>query len=216
MDIKTHVSLVYKSIFFIFLTCLSVNVFAVKAVLPWSLEIGLGYGQYQNMYVSDGQVFLARVGIAKEVIQYLALHGGMELGIQSGNTARLKISDSEKYALGGLPIDTTIKPMLDMLLTGKVYTQLDSPLYGIFKAGAIVRHWQFNNRGSINDITRVDPEFQLGVGMDVAKRLSLSLSYQGIIGRNPDFKIISPDCEAHVSNISGMNSVVLGITIIFD
>lgn len=73
---------------------------------PWSLEVGLGYGNYQDMIRSDGSTTLTRIGIAKEFIRSQHLRTGLELGAQTGNTARLNISEDIKNSLGGLPVDS--------------------------------------------------------------------------------------------------------------
>ena len=183
--------------------------------LPWSLEVGLGYGKYQNMLRSDGTTVLARIGIAKQIVRMQAFSAGIEMGVQSGNTARLSVPDSIENELGGLPVDSTIKPSLDLLLTAKVYPLTKRIFFTQIKAGAISRRWQFT-RGSVNDVSKVNPEIQIGIGYDVNRVASVSLSYQGIFGNNPDFKIVTEDCLAHVSGIPGENSVILGLSVYLD
>src|SRR5205814_85253 len=131
------------------------------------------------------------------------------------NTARLSVPESIQNQLGGLPVDSTIKPSLDLLLTGKVYPLSKRIFFTQIKVGAISRRWQFT-RGSINDVSQVNPEIQVGIGYDINKLVSLSFSYQGVFGNNPDFKIVSEDCLAHVSGIPGESSIILGLSIYLD
>lgn len=187
--------------------------------LPWSLEIGLGYGQYLHMARNDGTTVLARMGIAKELLHIQTFRAGMEMGVQSGNTMRLEVPLDTEYQMGGLHMSSTIKPSLDLLLTGKFYSR-NRNFFIQIKAGPVWRHWQFV-RSAVNDISEVDPEIQLGIGYDINRVASLSLSYQGIFGKNPDFKIVSEnyilgDCYARVSGIPGENSIILGLSFSLD
>lgn len=180
--------------------------------LPWSLEIGLGYGKYQNMIASDGKTVLSRIGFGKEFFSYKIFHMGMEVGVQTGDNARLSIPESTQILLGGLPVDTVIKPMLDMLIKGKLSLPKYTSIYSQVKAGVIWRQWQFT-RSSVNDLSKIDPELQVGIGWDINRIASLSLSYQHIFGGHPNFQVLSNDCEARVSAIPNENSVILGLSI---
>lgn len=180
--------------------------------LPWSLEIGLGYGKYQNMISSDGKTVLSRIGFGKEFFRYKSFHAGMEMGVQTGDNARLSIPESTQLLLGGLPVDTVIKPMLDILVRGKLSFPKYTSFYSQVKAGAIWRQWQFT-RSSVNDLSKINPELQIGVGWDINRIASLSLSYQHVFGGHPNFEVVSDDCQAHVSAIPSENSIILGLSI---
>jgi hypothetical protein len=193
----------------------STDVHNPKMQLPWSLEIGIGYGNYKQMYRGDGQTVLARIGIAKEFIHFRLLRAGVEMGVQSGNSARLAIPQTILNALGGLTVESIMKPTLDILLTSQLYSQHNNSVFALIKAGVILRQWQFN-RGSVNDLTKIYPEFQLGMGVDISQSLRLSVSYQGIVGKNPNFQIISQDCLANVAGIPWENGIILGLSVLFD
>lgn len=98
-------------------------------------------------------------------------------------------------------------------MIGKIYLQTN--FFTQIKVGPIYRRWQFT-RGSVNDLVKINPELQLGAGFDMNRIVSISLSYQRIFGNDPNFKIISENCLAHVSGIPGENSVILGLSIYLD
>jgi hypothetical protein len=189
--------------------------------LPWSLEVGLGYGRYLDMYHNDGNTALARLGLAKEVYIYnaprLITHFGAELGVQTGNNARPSVPANIIAQLGGLQIDSVIKPMIDLLLTARLYApNYAYPVFGQIKLGAALRTWQFS-RTTVSDITTVDPELQLGVGYDMSQLFRLSLSYQGVYGGRPSFNSNCPTCTTRIwGDIPTQNSVVLGISMLLD
>lgn len=196
-------------------THLSPSAFSYSMSLPWSLEIGLGYGKYQNMLYSDGKTVLARIGIGKEIWRSKLFRTGMEVSVQTGNTSRLSIPSSTQALLGGLPVESTIKPMMDFLLTGKRYLSTYPTFYSQIKVGAIWRQWQFT-RSTVNDVSKINTELQFGMGWDVNKTTSITLLYQHIFGGHPSFEVVSDDCIAHVSKIPIENSIILGLSINLD
>lgn len=205
--------------FFVFLTAFFIcsNAIATRTKpLPWSLEVGLGYGRYLDMYRNDGNTVLSRIGIGKELLNYDLFHGGAELGVQSGNNSRPRVSQSVLNQLGGLQIDSVIKPMLDLLLTARFYPNCCTPIFGQLKAGATWRIWQFT-RTTVNDISKVDPEIQVGIGYDVNRFFRLSLSYQGIFGQNANFNTKCPTCSTRMwGGIPSENSVIFGMSMLLD
>jgi hypothetical protein len=202
---------VFLSIFFI---CSAANATRERP-LPWSLEVGLGYGRYLDMYRNDGNTVLYRLGVAKELMNIDWFHGGLELGAQSGDTARPRVSQTVLNQLGGLQIESTIKPLLDLLLTARVYPTC-SRVFGQIKIGAAWRNWQFT-RTTISDVSRVNPELQLGIGYDISRLFRLSLSYQGIYGQNGGLESSCATCSPRFwGNIPTQNSVILGMSILLD
>ena len=206
----------FSTLVTIFFICSTANAIVINTQpLPWSLEVGLGYGRYQNMYHNDGNTVLSRIGVGTELINYNMFHGGLELGVQTGDNARPKVSQNVLNQLGGLQIDSTIKPMLDLLLTARVYPTC----YDIFaqiKAGAVWRTWQFT-RTTVNDVSKVDSELQIGIGYDINRSFRMSLSYQGIFGENGGFNASCPTCATRFwGGIPSENAVILGMSILLD
>lgn len=183
--------------------------------LPWSLEIGLGYSSYSHMSANEGNTVLARIGIAKELLHLQQLHAGMEMGVQSGNTGGLNVPQHTLDVLGGLAIESIMKPTMDILVTSKFYPSRYNSSFTQIKAGLMLRQWQFN-RGSINNMTKINPEIQIGIGRDINRIVSLALSYQRIVGNAPNFQITSENCYARVAGIPGESGIILGLSIYLD
>ncbi|WP_188883528.1 hypothetical protein, partial [Alicyclobacillus cellulosilyticus] len=143
---------------------------------PWSVTGSLGYTVYEDMFRDDGQTAVGRFAIGRDVYTGNSLTWGLEVGVQSGNTMRYFPSQAAIDALGGLPIQTTVKPMLDALVTLKTASFGTIPVFAQLKGGIAYRRWQFNDRDSINDKSRIAGEVQAGLGGFISERTSLSLS----------------------------------------
>lgn len=191
----------------------SMGAVAAPVSHPWSVTSSLGYTVYQDMYRSDGQTALGRLAIGRDAYTGRVLIWGLEVGVQSGNTMRYYPSQAAIDALGGLPIQTTVKPMLDVLATLKTASFGVIPVFVQLKGGAAYRRWQFNDRDSIHDKSQIAGEVQAGLGYAVSERSSVSVSYQGVFGRNPDFRFNADSATARVSNISVQNGVLLALTL---
>ncbi|MCC5791111.1 MAG: hypothetical protein JJT82_00675 [Legionellaceae bacterium] len=180
---------------------------------PWSVTGSLGYTVYNNMYRGDGQTALGRFAIGRDVHVGHAMIWGLEVGVQNGNTMRYYPSRAAVDALGGLPMQTTAKPMLDLLATLKTTAIGASPIFAQLKGGIAYRRWQFNDRNTINDPSQIAGEVQAGFGYSISQRASLSLSYQGVFGRNPRFRLNVDNATGRVSHIPVQNGVLLGLTV---
>ncbi|HHT0593743.1 TPA: hypothetical protein ACTXXA_001648 [Legionella anisa] len=185
----------------------------VPATHPWSVTGSLGYTVYEDMYRDDGQTTLGRFAIGRDVYTSSPIALGLEVGVQSGNTMRYFPSQEAIDALGGLPIQTTVKPMLDLLATLKTDTFGVSPIFAQIKGGISYRRWQFNDRNSINDKSQIAGEVQAGLGYFISERANLSLFYQGIFGSTPDFRFSADNATGRVSNIPLQNGGLLGLTV---
>lgn len=179
---------------------------------PWSLEVGLGLGQYEDMQSSDGNTALGRLGIGKNLLHWKQLYAGIESAFQTGNDARVSASPIIINTMGGLPLDTVMKSTLDLLLTGKWYPTIENPLFFLIKGGLILRRWQFR-LNTVNDLTRVSPELQLGAGTDISPSASLSLSYQRIQGSDPHLHLVSADGLAAITSIPAENALILDLSL---
>ena len=185
----------------------------MDAYHPWSVSGSLGYTVYEDMFRGDGQTAVGRLAIGRDVHTSHLFTWGLEVGIQNGNTMRYFPSQADIDALGGLPIQTTAKPMIDLLVTLKTLSFESTPIFALIKGGAAYRRWQFNDRDSINDKSQIAGEVQAGLGYSISERASLTLSYQGIFGSNPDFNLNAVNATGSVSNIPVQNGVLLGLTV---
>ena len=155
----------------------------VETTTPAWLYLGAygGYGDVSGGYKNDGQVAQGRLTLGIHAVDYNSLSFGAEVGVQSGNDMRLSASSSIISAAGGLPIQSTLKPFVDLLITVKGRLSMAYPLFGILKGGIAYRQLQLNDRTSSQDgLRKVDGELQLGLGYNVTNHVMLSAFYQGI------------------------------------
>lgn len=185
---------------------------------PWIFTGGLGYARFDNAYKSDGDTALGRLAIGKEFYQSdeLAFGSemslGLEVGIQSGNNMRMDVPQPILDILGSLPIQSTIKPAIDALVTLRTNTLQNAPIFTQLKAGIAYRQWQFEDRDSIDTLSEVAPELQVGLGYLINERAFATLVFQEIFGGNPDFTVNATNLTGKVYNIPSQSALILGIS----
>lgn len=191
----------------------------------WSVIGSLGYTWYNNFYhggvtadasaqtaIGDGQTALERFAIARDLGAFKTVRLGVEIGVQSGNTARLNIPQSTIDSIGGLLPQVTIKPMLDLLAIASWQPMENSPLFGLIKPGIAYRRLQVNDSDSFNDLSEIAFELQAGLGMHISDRASLSLNYQGIFDNNTTYTVNTTTFTGHISNIPRQNGLLLSLS----
>ncbi|MDR3441468.1 MAG: hypothetical protein P4L65_00450 [Legionella sp.] len=178
---------------------------------PWSVTASLGFSQFQNMHSNDGDTAIGRLAIGRDVYQAEKLGFGLELGVQNGNAMRLSVPQESIDLLGGLPIQTTLKPVLDLQATIKTQPLYGMPVIAQLKGGIAYRMWQFDNRDSIANQSKIAGTVQAGLGYQINDRAMVNLMYQGVFGGNPHFSANANDLTGHVSNIPVQNGVLLGL-----
>src|SRR3990167_8388858 len=178
---------------------------------PWSVITSAGYTNYSNMYSHDGQTAIARLAIARSIYTHNDWRFGIEAGVQTGNTMRLEANQAAFDLLGSyVPIQTTVKPILDLLVTvEKAFVR--TPIFLQGKAGMAYRRGQFNNINTVNDLSQVGFEMQLGAGLHINQHTDLSLLYQGIYGGNPNLAVNTAAGTGAVSNIPTQNGALLSL-----
>lgn len=189
---------------------------------PWSVIGNLGYTAYQHAYdgipvgqkaIGDGQTAVGRFAIARDFSSFKNVHFGAEVGVQTGNTMRLGISQESLEELGALlPVQTTIKPILDLLATATFFPLGSKPVFGVVKGGIAYRRMQINDRVTFNDLSEVAFEVQAGIGMNITDRASLSLNYQGILDGRTRYTINTTTFTGDISNIPGQNGILLSLS----
>lgn len=191
----------------------------VRAVAPaedahlWSLTASIGYTNFQNMYQSEGQTALGRLAFGAALLDTDFFNFGVELGVQNGNQMRLDVSEADLNALGGSPIQTTVKPTLDLLATAMSAPLLNTPLFAQIKGGIAYRRWQFDDRTSIDFLSNVAGELQAGIGIAISKTANLSVLYQGIYGGNPNFVVNTTNETGSISTVPIQNGVLLSLAV---
>ena len=179
----------------------------------WSANASIGYSYFSNMNGSDGKTALGRFSIDRSLYRSNRNETGLELGIQTGNTARLSLPDSTIEAISGMPIDLTIKPILDFLLTFQINIP-SSTLFLITKGGIAYRQLEFFSESN-SDLSEINPEIQMGLGSALTRRTRLSLLYQGIYSeKSPDFTLNMTTLCGHIASIPTQHSVILNLSVI--
>lgn len=174
----------------------------------------IGATNYQQAYANDGQSILGRLSLNAQYDVTESLNVGLEIGVQNGNTMRLDIPKPELDMLGGEPVTVVIKPLLDVLGALKV-TPFDNPgLFGFIKGGIAFRQLQVN-RNEVNNLTKISPELQVGIGYGVKDNSSLFLGFQHVFGSNPNYQVNPLTETGYIEGLPSQDSILMGLTILF-
>lgn len=182
-------------------------------IASWSVNASVGYTQYQDLISKDNNGALGRLALARAVHLNNQLKLGVELGVQNGKIARLKLPQETLDELGGLPIQATINPMLDILATAQINIPYTSHFFADLRGGAAYRQLEFNDRSTVDNITKIAGEIQAGMGYSISPNATLSLLYQGVFGGSIRFNINPDDGMGHVFNIPIQNDVLLTVNV---
>lgn len=198
---------------------------AVEKCRPWSIIGSLGYTWYSNLYdggagtdpsgqasIGDGQTAFGRFAIARDIEAFETWRLGVEIGVQSGNTARLNIPQETLDIIGGLHPQVSIKPMIDILATASWQPEENASIFGIIKPGIAFRRLQIDDRVTFNDLSEVAFEIQAGVGYHINNRASLLLLYQGVLNGGTNYSINTTAATGHISNIPSQNGLMLSLS----
>ncbi len=189
---------------------------------PWSVVGSIGYTYYDNAAAGGGTP-VGRLGIAKDiynlgdaglnndVVDMSNMNLGLEFAVQNGNRMSLSASQTVLDSMGGLPIWTTVKPMLDLLGTLKFAPMMDTTAFLSVKGGVAWRQWMLE-RDTINNLSQAAGEIQAGVGIPVADAATISVMYQGIFGSSADFTVNTLTGTGNVANIPVQNGVLLSLS----
>lgn len=175
---------------------------------PWSITASMGMGNFQYMESTHGQTALGRLAFDYALNSHL----GIEVGIQNGNHMRFALPHETVSILGGVPVEGATKPLLDLLVTAKT-PHLNSavPLYGLIKGGVAYRQLEID-RETVNDLTKIAPEVQAGIGYKVSKHLDVGLMVQYVAGKNPNVQADALTETGKIANIPTQQAVLLGLT----
>jgi hypothetical protein len=172
-----------------------------------------GYGNISGAYENDGNFAQDRLSLGLQVWQYQSILFGAELAVQSGKTMRLDASSAIIAASGGLPIQATLNPFVDLLVSAKSQLTQRLPLYGIVKGGIAFRQMQLNDRSSSKDyLQKVNGELQLGLGYKLTDHAMLTAYYQGIYSDNSaGVSIDAAGDNTYISQIPTQQAGFLGV-----
>lgn len=178
----------------------------------WSVLGSLGYSGYQQIRTYGSQTGLARLALARELINTNQANFGMELGLQSGYHIHLQVSQ-ETFPYYGRPISTSIMPIMDLLITAYANPIGESLLFTQIKGGIAYRHWGMHNSYFENK-SEISGEFQAGFGYPLTEISNLNVLYQGIFGGNPKIRINPFTYAGYITNLPIQHGLLLGLSII--
>lgn len=180
---------------------------------PWSVTASAGTGNYQ-ITSRDKNAPIGRLALANEMMLAGNIALGLELGLQTGTRIKLNMPEETFHALKRwIPMQTTLAPTLDLLITSKSDPLGNSSFFAQLKGGLAYRHWR-DERVPLNDISQLAGEIQAGFGYPITALASLSLLYQGIFsGNGPNFHLDTYPKRAQLSNIPTLHAVLLGLSV---
>lgn len=153
---------------------------------PIYFGVAMGYGTLNGGIAQDGNFAQGRFLLGVPVKEYSGFLFSAELGLQSANSMRLSASSGTIQTAGGSPIQSTLKPVLDLLVTVKGQFKPDSAWYYFVKGGVAYRQLQLDDRTSSQDtLDRLNAELQAGLGYKLTNQMRITVFYQGIYG-GPD------------------------------
>ena len=174
---------------------------------PWSITASMGVGTLPYMEGTHGQTALGRLAFDYAITPYL----GLELGIQNGNHMRFALPKETVMNFGGVPVEGTLKPSLDALISAKTpYVHSRFPLYGLVKGGVAYRQLQMD-RDSINDVAQTAPEVQAGLAYQINQHVDIHLVYQYIAGKNPDIQVNPLTETGSIAAIPTQRAALIGL-----
>lgn len=178
----------------------------------WSVNASLGYTSYNYGTDGTGQTPVGRFAIGRLLDETNRFSLGAELGVQNGNTLRLFMSQQQMEALGGLPVEATVTPMLDLLATLRVFSASSLPIFMDLKGGLAYRR-MYVDRVTVDNKNQFAGEFQGGFGLPIADSSTLSILYQGIYGGSLGYTINTLSQTAYIKNIPIQNGILLSLNI---
>ncbi len=139
---------------------------------------------------------------------------GLELGLQTGNKMRIDIPKETVAVLKWIPVQTTLAPTLDLLITSKSDPLGNSAFFAQLKGGIAYRHWRIDHVSLKEEISQLAGEIQAGFGYPITALASLNLLYQGVFSSStPNFHVDPYSKKERLSNIPSLHAVLLGLSV---
>ncbi|KTD32207.1 hypothetical protein Lnau_3118 [Legionella nautarum] len=183
-------------------------------VSHWYLNGAFGYASYAN---HNGHTSLGRLGLGYLLPGVGYFQVGLEGGIQNGHTMRPYFPVASINALGGVPVELQLKPMLDLLAVVKTVPLDAIPVFGYLKAGALYQQLHID-RETVTPVKRfrgVTPELIVGLGYKLNDQASINISYQYFWGRAPQLVVNELTQTATLRNIPSRQAIMLGFSFNF-
>lgn len=180
-------------------------------VSHWYLNGAFGYASYAN---HNGHTSLGRLGLGYLLPGAGYFQFGLEGGIQNGHTMRPHFPIASIGALGGVPVELQLKPMLDLLAVVKTIPLDSIPLFAYLKGGVLYQQLHID-RETVSTVRRFTPEVIAGLGYKLNDQASINLSYQYFWGRAPQLAVYEWTQTAILRNIPSRQAVMIGFSFNF-
>lgn len=180
---------------------------------PWIVAGAFGISSFPELnpheFNSVGRLSVGRVLHTQTYWQL-----GIEAGVQNGSTHRLEFPKEDIDALGGVPIDIELSPMLDFLVSFRTETFQEIPVFTWLKAGVMYRQMKVD-RPSVNNLNDFSPEIQAGFGYRINEYATVNLGYQYIWGNKPSLTINPVEETGVLQHIPSQQALMLGFSFNF-
>lgn len=179
----------------------------------WYAVVSGGFGVFSKMMKSDGYTPMARMALGRDVLSFKDATVGLEAGLQNGNRARIKTTGAVLAALGGPAVQSTLKPVIDLLVTVHSKMLHHGNGLGVFaKVGGALRMMQFD-RTSLHNARKINPELQFGLEKDVSNQLAVNVFYQGIYGGTSRLAVTGAlgAGRGNITNIPSQQAIFIGL-----
>ena len=188
-----------------------------SSIIPLYVGAYGGYGHIDGGYHWGADTTMGRLAIGLHLKEYHALLFGAEVGFQSGNTMRLYASPEIIADNGYLPIQSTLKPMVDFLVSVKGRFTYNSSIFYLLKGGVVFRQLEIENKSSPSDtLHKFNGEFQGGLGYAITNHVLLTAFYQGIYSSHSAGVQLDTFNDATISKIPTQQAGFLGLEYSFD
>jgi hypothetical protein len=173
----------------------------------WRVSLSMGHTTYEHAYKNEGDTIAGRLALGVVPFQWETISFGLEVGIQSGN--QMSMPEEET---GDPSVQTTIKPMIDLLATVEISLNRGNNFIFFAKGGAVYRKWEFD-RSEIGNISRINGEVQAGLGIKISAKTKLIAYYQGIFDGKVDFNYNETANSGSAHKIPTQHGGFLGVEI---
>lgn len=177
----------------------------------WGVGGALGMSYTSNTLNKSNQTALGRLSLGATLLSLSTWQTGIEIGVQSGTTFRLSLPKESIDSLGGVPIEVTMKPFLDVLAGLNLKPSSNVPMNLWLKGGAAFRMMQVD-REEVNDLSQISPELQVGLGYEISRQATINLGYQVIWGQKPKLEVNLQNETAILQHIPMQQAVMLGFS----
>ncbi len=181
---------------------------------PWTLDASLGVAFYPNHLSQDNQSAMGRLSLGRVLWTEPQWQAGVEAGIQSGSSFRLNIPKETVDRLGGVPIESQLKALIDVMVTLKSDALFYAPITTWIKAGTAFRQFQVDSH-DINNVQDYAPELQAGFGYRINDQLTVTLGYQYIFGKNPELTFNPDNDTGTLKYIASQQAIMAGFSVSF-